>query len=236
MQNKMRKDIRGILFDKDGTLFAFDETWADWSVAFLTALAPKDARLRVAMADMIGFDWGAKTFREGSLAVNAAVDEQCRLLATVHPTMDAKAIEAVAFNALQETTAKPVCDLDQLFSDLCDRGFLLGIATNDFEDSAHQQISAAGVAQHFNFICGYDSGYGAKPAPGMILGFCAKFGLEPAHIAMVGDSTHDLEAGRAAGVGLTIGVLTGPARRADIAHLADVILPDISGLPGILLV
>ena len=46
---------------------------------------------------------------------------------------------------------------------------------------------------------------------------------------MVGDSTHDLIAGRSAGM-LTVGVLTGLAKHEELTNLADVILPDISHL------
>jgi len=48
---------------------------------------------------------------------------------------------------------------------------------------------------------------------------------------MVGDSTHDLIAGRAAGM-KTIAVLTGMAGPADLAPLADAVLPDIGHIPG----
>ena len=48
---------------------------------------------------------------------------------------------------------------------------------------------------------------------------------------MVGDSTHDLIAGRAARMH-TIGVLTGLAPRSELAPYADVILPDISHIPA----
>ena len=47
---------------------------------------------------------------------------------------------------------------------------------------------------------------------------------------MVGDSAHDLIAGRAAGM-QCVGVLTGTATRADLAPLADVVLPDIGHIP-----
>ena len=50
-------------------------------------------------------------------------------------------------------------------------------------------------------------------------------------VAMVGDSTHDLHAGRAAGM-TTIGVLTGPATEETLAPFADAVLPDISHLPA----
>ena len=48
---------------------------------------------------------------------------------------------------------------------------------------------------------------------------------------MVGDSRHDLEAGRAAGM-RTIAVLTGVAKRGDLAGHADVVLDDIGAIPA----
>ena len=51
---------------------------------------------------------------------------------------------------------------------------------------------------------------------------------------MVGDSTHDLDAGKAAGM-VTIGVLTGPAPREELAPFADVVLDSIAEIPSWLL-
>ena len=48
---------------------------------------------------------------------------------------------------------------------------------------------------------------------------------------MVGDSTHDLSAGRAAGM-RTVGVLTGVAQAEVLEPFADVILPSIADLPA----
>jgi phosphoglycolate phosphatase len=48
---------------------------------------------------------------------------------------------------------------------------------------------------------------------------------------MIGDSLHDLHAGRAAGMAV-MGVLTGPATEAELAPHADVVLPSIAALPA----
>ena len=64
----------------------------------------------------------------------------------------------------------------------------------------------------------------------MLTAFCALTGIPPAACAMIGDSTHDLDSGRAAGM-TTIAVLTGLATRADLEPHADVVLDDISALP-----
>ena len=68
----------------------------------------------------------------------------------------------------------------------------------------------------------------------MVLGFCRATGLSPHEVAVIGDSTHDLHMARAAGAGLAVGVLTGPARDADLAPDADVVLPSIAALPAFL--
>ncbi|MEC9104658.1 MAG: HAD hydrolase-like protein, partial [Pseudomonadota bacterium] len=54
---------------------------------------------------------------------------------------------------------------------------------------------------------------------------------DPAHVAMVGDSTHDLIAGRAAGM-VTVAVLTGLADAETLGPHADVVLPHIGHIPG----
>lgn len=51
---------------------------------------------------------------------------------------------------------------------------------------------------------------------------------------MVGDNTHDLDMGRAAGAGAVIAVLSGTGSHDVLASIADVCLPDISHLPRVL--
>jgi phosphoglycolate phosphatase len=110
-------------------------------------------------------------------------------------------------------------------------GLVLGLATNDSEVPARAHLERAGILDYFAFVAGYDTGHGAKPSPGMLTAFCAATGIAPAACAMIGDSVHDLDSGRAAGM-ITVGVLTGLALREDLAPHADVVLDDIAGLPG----
>ena len=76
-----------------------------------------------------------------------------------------------------------------LFERLTDAGLVLGVATNDGEVPARAHLTRAGIADSFAFVSGYDSGYGAKPEPGMCLGFARATGLDPSECAMIGDST-----------------------------------------------
>jgi phosphoglycolate phosphatase len=124
---------------------------------------------------------------------------------------------------------KEAVPLAPMLDGLRGMGLALGVATNDAEAPARAHLAAAGVAGRFDFIAGSDSGHGAKPAPGQLLAFADAAGLAPASVLMIGDSRHDLTAGRAAGMG-TVGVLTGPATARDLADLADAVLPDIGHL------
>jgi len=226
--------IRGILFDKDGTLFDFHQTWVVWFDLVISELSGGDAALKLKLAESCGFDLPEQRFVAGSLIVIATAQEVNNALMACLPAISEAEIDAVARKHLANLPHFPVCDLRPLLELLRTRGFILGLATNDYVEGAEVQLQEAGVRDLFDFICGYDSGFGAKPGPGMIKGFCAKTGLRPAEVAVVGDSVHDLEAGQAAQVALNIGVLTGPATISELHPASDVVLADISGIPELL--
>ena len=123
----------------------------------------------------------------------------------------------------------PVVALVPLMQKFKTKGLKLGIATNDNHDATCAHLDAHGLLPYFDFIAGADSGFGAKPEAGMLDAFSDQMGLAPKHVAMVGDSRHDLLAGRAAGM-VTVGVLTGIATKSDLADLADVVLTNIGDL------
>ena len=123
-----------------------------------------------------------------------------------------------------------VIPLITYLTSLRDAGLKLGVATNDSEAPALAHLGGANVVGLFDFIAGFDSGYGAKPAAGQLKAFCAQTGCDPARVAMVGDSTHDLMAGAAAGM-RCIAVLTGIARRETLAPDAEVGVPDSGHIP-----
>ena len=127
----------------------------------------------------------------------------------------------------------PVPGLRETLDWLRGQGQVLGVATSDSEEAAWHTLDLLGITELFAFVCGYDSGHGHKPQPGMVHAFCAATKLAPGRVAMVGDSHHDLLMGRAAGAGLNVGVLTGPAPRWDLEPVADVVLEDLRGLRGL---
>ncbi len=222
--------IDGLLFDKDGTLFDFRISWGRWAAGFLTAMA-RDAAHAERLGAAIGFDAATLTFTPDSPVIAATAAD---IAAALAPELDGLSVADLTAQIDVTAGSAPMSEavpLRPLLSALRARGLRLGVATNDSEAPARQHLAAHGITDCFDFISGYDSGHGPKPGPGMCLAFAHGLGLQPARVAMVGDSRHDLQAGRAAGM-RTVAVLTGIAKAPDLADLADVILPDIGALPG----
>ncbi len=225
--------LEGILFDKDGTVLSFNEIWGSWCEAVVQRLAPENPVLQKQLAEAGGYDLEHRVFAPGSAIVSASADETAALWAGL-VDLSADQIEQIGIEALDSLPLAPVTDLDKVFTELKSFGLKLGIATNDYESAAHQHLQGLSVDHYFDFVCGFDSGYGVKPAPGMITAFCEHTQCDVSSVAMVGDSTHDLHAGIAAGAGLVVGVLSGPATAEHLTPDAHVVLPDISDLPRVL--
>lgn len=222
--------IDGLLFDKDGTLFDFRVSWGRWAQGFLAQTA-RDAAHARRLGRAIGFDPETGSFAPDSPVIAAtAADIAAALVAELPGVSVAELTDRIDASAGQAAMSEAV-PLRPLLAALRERGLRLGVATNDSEAPARKHLAHHGITDCFDFIAGYDSGHGAKPGPGMCLAFARQLGLDPARVAMVGDSRHDLEAGRAAGM-RTVAVLTGVATRADLEGHADVVLADIGVIPG----
>ena len=223
------RDLGAVLLDKDGTLFGFQETWAPWAAGLLRGLG-RDAAHVARLADALGYDIAAERFRRDSPAIAGTLGEQVAILLPLLPDWEAEALGAHIRRTSAEVEPVPAADLPALIAALRARGLGLGVATNDGIGPARRQLEGLGLWDAFDWVAGYDSGHGAKPGAGMLLAYAEAAGLPPERVAMVGDSTHDLAAARAAGM-VAVGVLTGPAEAADLAPHADAVLGSVADLP-----
>ena len=222
-----------VLFDKDGTLFDFGATWEAWAEAFLLRACGDDRARAARVGAKIGFDLDSRRFAPGSIVIAGTPDEVARAAGPLFPEYDHDTLVAILNEEAANAPQAEAVPLAPLLDGLRARGLRLGVATNDAEAPALAHLAAAGIVERFDFIAGYDSGHGAKPGPGQMLAFCDRLGLNPARCVMVGDSLHDLHAGRAAGMA-TVAVLTGLAGAETLAPHADVVLPDIGHIPGLI--
>jgi len=224
-------DINALVFDKDGTLFDYATTWEAWAKSVLLKFAGADLPFARRLGAAIGFDVDAGRFDPTSIAIAGTTADIADALEPELPNQTAAQIETLLNQEAAHAPQSEAVPLRALLRELAGRGLRLGVATNDTETAARVHLAGAGVEAQFDFIAGYDSGFGGKPAPGQLLAFAEAVGVAPENCVMIGDSTHDLDAGRAAGM-TCIGVLTGPAVQADLAPFADAVLPDIGHLPA----
>ena len=222
--------VDAILFDKDGTLFDFGATWNIWAAAMIRELGQNRAEVMQAIAAAIDFDLAAQRFNPASPVIAGTNREAAECVARALPERDIDEIERYLMRSAANAPLAPAVPLAPFLEGLAGRGLRLGVMTNDTEFGARSHLQSAGIAARFDFIAGFDTGHGAKPEPGPLLAFAREMNLAPDRVVMVGDSRHDLIAGRAAGM-QTVGVLTGMAVAADLADLADAVLPDIGHLP-----
>ena len=229
--------IKGIVFDKDGTLLDFNATWVPVNRAIASLIADGDRSLIARMLSESGQDDAAGTVRSGSLLAAGNNHQIAKAWQKFAPHHDIETIAALINNVGKSAatfTAKPVPDLQNTIKILANRGFKIGLATSDSHDSAMATLSPFHILDHFDFVCGYDSGHGVKPGPGMVLGFCEQTGCDPLEVVVVGDNSHDMEMAISAKAALRVGVLTGTSSEQELASLADVIIPSISGLSAVI--
>ena len=231
--------IKGILFDKDGTLLDFNRTWL---APYRRAAAYLHARFGArAEADELlargGFIAATETWRADSPLASGSNQDIIDLWADVIGKPIGLAEQRALAEILTLDTNQhipAVDDMPALFAELRGRGLTLGVATMDTETNARRMLVEAGIDASVDFVCGADSGHGVKPEAGMALAFCRACGLRAAEVMVVGDSPKDLNMGKNAGVALTVGVLTGAHAAADLAR-ADCVLASIADLPGALI-
>ncbi len=228
--------IKGILFDKDGTLIEVNGTWIPLYKSMLVDVFGHSADEVTDLLSRTGFIESTNAIRAGSVMAGGTTAEIAEIWwpevsagerrDRVYHIDNVIAPQAKSF-------VKPLMDLAHVFDELHEMGLVLGVGTNDGEASGRAHMLHLGVDHYFKIILGSDSVAVPKPSGHMIARFAEVTGLERHEIAMVGDNSHDMEEARLGGA-LAIAVLSGNAAHADIAHLADHTLASVAEIPALL--
>lgn len=225
--------IRGLLFDKDGTLIDFSGTWLQpiKEIARLVSTQANDPELemrllidggylpdedRWAQDSTIAFDTSESLFQRWGAMTSPA------LVQSLVPEM-----RNIVYQSMRQLVPA-IPGAGALFTRLA-QSYQLGVASMDDEINVSRALEQLDIAHLVSFSCGADSGYGLKPETGMVDAFCRQTGLAAGEIAVIGDGLHDLKMARAAGA-VSIGITSGASSAETLRPYADILLRDIGEL------
>lgn len=227
--------LRAVLFDKDGTLLDFRESWSRAYRGLCLDLCQGDSEAAMAMLERAGMDAATGHCRSGSvLAAGNTIDIATfwypDLAAADLGRMVARIDRVFYENGIHYSVLLP--GARETLAALAAAGFAMGVATSDGTAATRAALGALSIDRFLPHVFGYDSVPRPKPAPDIVHGFCAAVGIEPREVAVIGDNPHDLEMARSAGAGAALGVLSGNSAHADLAPLADAVLESVRDLPA----
>ena len=115
-------------------------------------------------------------------------------------------------NSIHDELLRPFPDAAETVAELERRGYGLAIVTSKHRRSALRGMELCGIVSHFEVIVTPEDVAEPKPHPEPVLFALEKLGVAPGEALFVGDSPHDIAAGRAAGT-RTAAALWGPFAR-----------------------
>jgi pyrophosphatase PpaX len=159
---------------------------------------------------------------------------QFRRLTTDPVQVDAMVRTYRAWNlAHHDAMVRPYEGVHAALDALAAGGGRLGVVTSKQHVSARRGLERCGLGARFEVLVAADDVDQGKPAPDPVLLALERLGARPQQAVFVGDSPHDLTAGREAGT-RTAAVLWGPFAREDLApHRPDVWVERPADLAGL---
>jgi phosphoglycolate phosphatase len=175
--------------------------------------------------DLLVFDWDG-TLMDSAAAIVASLQGACRDLGLPVPGDEQAryiiglglndalshilpSVEAARYPEVVERYRVHFLRLDagtglfpgvtQVIADLHATGYRLAIATGKSRRGLARALAATGLRDYFHATRCADEGH-SKPHPGMLQALMDELDIAPGRTLMIGDTTHDLEMARAAGV------------------------------------
>lgn len=225
--------IKGLLFDKDGTLIYLDDLWIKPTVDFIEIILKQDPKnFTQEEIDQILGEMGIVNGQllANSMVASGTIDSQADFLSQyVNQSAESIGQEMTDYftDYLKDNPDKlvPVCDLPKLFKELKGQGYAVGLATSDSRKPTDMALELLGIADLLDFVATPDE-YEEKPHPQALENFASQAQLKMEEILYIGDSFIDMQFGKH-GAG-SVGVLTGNTSAQELDGKADYIVDSVA--------
>ncbi len=235
------KDIRLLIFDKDGTLMELHYYWTQM-VGLRAELICKDLGLVKDHVEKIAYAMGAD-MKTGRLLPEGPVGLKKRevvLQAAVDYLngIGCNDVYDLCFNAFQQVDdisskdlkrfVRPIGGASELLRKAKRCGSKTAIATIDRRERAKLAMGCLGFADTIDLVIGADDVSRPKPDPEQINFILNVFKTDRENAIMVGDAMTDVQMGVNAGLRASIGVLTGLATKEQLKSITPYVVEDVS--------
>lgn len=226
-------DIRAIIFDKDGTLLAFDDFWvtvSDYVIKDILSQLHREDIPSEKLLEAIGVKSG-KTAADGLLCkgtyaqIGLALHGVLQRYGAELPQSEAIGMTEAAYtrNACFGTV-RPTCEnIRGVLENLKNGGRRLFVVTTDNPEITDKCLASLGIKDLFDGVFTDDGNMPVKPNPQCARAISEAFGIPPEKMMMVGDTVTDIKFARNAGIPV---ILVG--NTSESSAPADAYLPDIS--------
>jgi pyrophosphatase PpaX len=219
----MRLPVRAVLFDLDGTLVD--------SIELIFAAH------HYTLTEHLGACPDRRTLRQKlGRSLLVSLTEYAAEYGCVDPDATGRAMVETyrAWQRVHEPEMlRPVPGMREALVELAGRRLVLGVVTSKAEYAARRSLVRYDLEPLLPVAVFHDDTERHKPDPAPLLEAARQGGFDPADAAYVGDSIHDIAAGRAAGM-KTVGALWGAFGAADLlAAGADALAQAAGDLPGL---
>ncbi|MCU6695296.1 HAD family hydrolase [Laedolimicola ammoniilytica] len=226
--------IKGILFDKDGTLIDFYEVWGKAAVKVAKRLC--DARRMPERQRMLLREMGVADGRvdpDGALAwksYRGVAEDLQEYLGTDSEKLAGELAELFYEEVGLKRTAYPTfTDVKAMMEALRSRGLWIGVATTDDLKSTRRCLEVLGVEEYISFWGVSGEGLPEKPDGRLVSLAAGHWGIWKDEIAMVGDNPNDMRFARNGGA-VAIGVKSGTGTENMLREQADYLLDSVDDL------
>ncbi|UUX32980.1 HAD family hydrolase [Fundicoccus culcitae] len=192
--------LKGIIFDKDGTLVELGNSWDQPTIEVVNILLEEtDLTENEKKAFKLSIGVTDTAILSNSTVAAGSIEDQAKAISLVLPLSVAEISERIEsyfmdyFKGRQDPI--PVIDgVVESLETLKDQGYFLGVVTNDNQKLTDMMLTRAGLISYFDFIGNADQ-YGSKPESSAFDVIHANHGIPPHELVYVGDSSVDMEFG-----------------------------------------
>ncbi|EDO47734.1 predicted protein, partial [Nematostella vectensis] len=208
-----------VIFDKDGTLINCNSVWIPWFKAHVDEIERSTGMdLADKLYEAVGYCPVLVKCGLDSMEAHVLVENCCN-----------------DFDTGNEEMLEPLGDLNNIFSTLKSNNVKIAVCTADSRSGTMSALDRLGLTSMIDMVvCGDDEISKPKPAPDNALNICRNLNVCPTKTVVIGDTTADTGMGRSAGLGLTVGVLSGAGSRKSLEKDSDVVVDSVNELLGII--